>query len=99
MNNKIYWVYILSSKKNGTLYVGITNNIIRRAYEHKKKLQKGFTKKYNVSILVYTEQYTDVKAALYREKCIKEWKRAWKIKLIEDNNPDWKDLYQEYTKN
>ena len=90
-----YYVYMLASKPNGTLYVGITSNIIKRIYEHKEKYVEGFTKKYNISRLVYFEEYNDVKEAISREKCIKRWKRSWKIKLINENNPKWEDLYGE----
>ncbi|WP_341789482.1 GIY-YIG nuclease family protein [Rickettsia endosymbiont of Polydrusus tereticollis] len=90
----MYWVYILCSDRNGTLYIGITNNIIRRAYEHKQKIIKGFSTKYNVTKLVYIEEFTDIKEAIAREKVIKKWKRAWKLKLIEQYNPDWKDLLE-----
>jgi putative endonuclease len=90
----MYWVYILCSDRNGTLYIGITNNIIRRAYEHKQKIIKGFSTKYNVTKLVYTEEFADIKEAIGREKVIKKWKRAWKLKLIEQYNPDWKDLLE-----
>ena len=92
---KQYYVYILASKRNGTLYTGITNDLIRRVYEHKNNLVEGFTKKYNVHRLVYFEVIEDVNAALQREKSIKRWKRAWKVELIEKNNPEWKDLYNE----
>ena len=88
-----YWVYILCSKRNGTLYVGVTNNLIRRVYEHKQKLIDGFTKKYDINKLIYTEEFNDVYAAIYREKCIKKWNRSWKLKLIEQYNPEWEDLY------
>jgi len=86
-------VYILASKKNGTLYTGVTNDLVRRVYEHKHNLIEGFTKKYNVHRLVYFETTEDINAAIHREKCIKRWKRAWKIELIEKNNPKWEDLY------
>jgi len=89
-----YYVYILSSKRNGTLYVGMTNNLKRRIYEHKNNLIKGFTEKYNIHNLVYFEQTSNVKAALEREKNIKNWKRKWKIELIEKQNPNWNDLYE-----
>ena len=89
---KNYYVYILASKRNGTLYTGVTNNLSRRTYEHKESLIDGFTKKYNVKILVYYEQTNDIRNAIAREKCIKRWKRAWKIKLIEETNPQWEDL-------
>jgi putative endonuclease len=92
-----YFVYILASKKNGTLYFGMTNNLLRRVYEHKSELDEGFTKKYHVKDLVYYEQTEDVKAAILREKRLKTWKRAWKVKLIEDYNPTWKDLFKELT--
>ena len=92
---KNYYVYILASKRNGTLYIGITSNLIRRIYEHKEKIFKGFTLKYDVNKLVYYEQYQDVTIAIKREKRLKEWKRKWKLHLIEKNNPYWKDLYYE----
>src|SRR4030042_4285300 len=92
-NVRQYYVYILASKRNGTLYIGITNNLLRRIYEHKNNLIEGFTKKYNVHNLVYYEIYCDVYAAIAREKAMKKWKRAWKIELIEKDNPLWKDLY------
>ena len=89
---KYYYVYILASKHNGTLYTGITNDLVRRIYEHKQGLADGFTKKYNIKNLVYYEQTTDVESAITREKCIKKWNRLWKRKLIEKDNPEWKDL-------
>ncbi len=88
-----YYVYILASKKNGTLYIGTTNNLVKRVYEHKNNLVEGFTKKYHVHQLVYYEQTKDVYAAITREKRMKKWNRAWKIELIEKNNPDREDLY------
>ncbi len=88
-----YYVYILASKKNGTLYLGITNNLLKRVYEHKNDMVDGFTKKYHVHQLVYYEESDDVKSAITREKQIKKWKRQWKIDLIEEFNPIWKDLY------
>jgi len=93
-----YFVYILASKRNGTLYTGFTNDILRRVSEHKADLVKGFTKKYGVHILVYFEQCDDYDAALQREKQIKEWKREWKLELIEKVNPLWQDLYNEVVK-
>ena len=90
-----YYVYILASKRNGTLYIGMTNNLLRRVHEHKTEANEGFTKKYGVKDLVYYEQTTDVHEAILREKRMKTWKRAWKIKLIEDFNPTWRDLFQE----
>ena len=92
---KQYYVYILASKKNGTLYIGVTNNLIRRVYEHKYGLIEGFTKKYNIKILVYYEIHTDIEEAIKREKAMKKWNRKWKIRLIEKNNKNWNDLYNE----
>ena len=94
---KQYYVYILASKKNGTLYIGVTNDIIRRTYEHRNGLIEGFTKKYNVKLLVYYEIHQDINEAIKREKALKKWLRKWKIELIEKSNPDWKDLYDEIT--
>jgi putative endonuclease len=88
------WLYIICSKPNGTLYVGVTNDIKRRIFEHKNKLIKGFTQKYGIDKLVYIEEYSDIREAIYREKCIKKWKRSWKIRLIEQHNPKWNDLYE-----
>ena len=90
---KTYYVYVLSSQKNGTLYIGFTNNLIQRAYLHKSDQVKGFTRKYGVHNLVYFEQYNEANEAIAREKRLKKWKRSWKIELIEKTNPDWKDLY------
>lgn len=90
---KKYWVYILCSKKHGTLYIGVTNDIYRRAYEHKQKLVEGFSKKYAVTQLVHVEEFVDVREAISREKCLKKWNRSWKLRLIEEHNPEWKDLY------
>jgi len=94
MNN--YFVYILSNKKRGTLYIGVTNNLIRRLYEHKNGLSDGFTKKYNIKILVYFEATSNILSALEREKKLKKWNRAWKINLIEKMNPEWKDLSEKF---
>ena len=90
-----YFIYILANKRNGTLYTGFTNDLLRRVCEHKNNVVKGFTKKYGVHKLVYYEQCDDFDAALQREKQIKEWKRKWKIKLIEKVNPLWQDFYDE----
>jgi putative endonuclease len=90
---KTYWVYILASALGGTLYIGVTNDLIRRIYEHRMGLAEGFTKKYRIHRLVYFEQYHDVETAIRREKRLKKWNRAWKIRLIEENNPNWVDLY------
>lgn len=93
MTTALNAVYILASRRNGTLYVGVTNNLIRRVWEHKQNLTDGFTKKYTVHTLVYYELFSDILHAIAREKEIKKWKRRWKLQLIEKNNPDWKDLY------
>ncbi len=90
---KKYFVYILASRKKGTLYIGVTNDLMRRTYEHKNDLIKGFTEKYKVHLLVYSEEFEDVNAAITREKQLKGWKRQWKIRLIEGLNPQWNDLY------
>lgn len=87
-----YYVYVLASKRNGTLYIGVTNNLERRVYEHKHNIVKGFTAKYNVHQLVYYEQTSDIAAAIEREKQLKKWNRQWKLELIEAINPDWEDL-------
>lgn len=89
---KTYYVYILASKKDGVLYIGITNSLERRVLEHKSKQLKSFTERYFVHRLVYYEYYHDVNEAIYREKCLKRWKRDWKIRLIEKENPNWDDL-------
>lgn len=93
-----YFVYILASKKNGTLYIGVTNDLVRRVYEHKEGIIDGFTKKYNVKILVYFEIHTDINEAIKREKALKKWKRDWKIELIEKINIEWRDLFPEIAK-
>lgn len=90
---KQYYVYVLASKNNGTLYIGITSNLIKRVFEHKNKCVEGFTGEYDVDKLMYFEIYGDVQDAITREKCLKRWKREWKINLIRKENPDWKDLY------
>jgi putative endonuclease len=90
-----YFIYILASKRNGTLYTGCTNDLVRRVYEHKNDFVQGFLKKYGVHTLMYFERYDDFDAALQREKQIKEWKRGWKLELIERVNPLWQDLYDE----
>lgn len=88
-----YFVYLMASGKNGTLYVGVTNDLIRRVYEHKNNLIEGFTSRYTVHHLVWFESTPSVEAAIHREKQIKNWTRHWKIALIEENNPAWDDLY------
>ena len=87
-----FFVYIMTNKPWGTLYVGVTNNIGRRAYEHREGLVPGFTKKYGLHSLVYFEQHQSVRVAIHREKRIKKWPRVWKINLVRTDNPDWKDL-------
>jgi len=90
-----YYVYILASRRNGTLYVGMTSDLIRRVWEHKNDLVEGFTKKYGVHRLVWYQAVDDPTAAITREKQLKKWKRAWKLRLIEEMNPTWSDLYDE----
>jgi putative endonuclease len=93
MGTRHYYVYILASKIGGTLYIGVTNDLIRRVAEHKSKLIESFTAKYDVARLVYFEQFDDPENAIKREKRLKKWNRAWKIRLIEKSNPNWDDLY------
>jgi putative endonuclease len=90
---KLYFVYILASRRNGTLYIGVTNDLSRRVWEHREGVAIGFTKKYGVTQLVYYEAFEDVSAAINRETRLKKWKRLWKIALIEKDNPRWADLY------
>jgi len=92
---KLYYVYILASKRNGTLYIGVTNDLLRRVLQHKNKVVSGFTARYNVNMLVYYEQTENVESAIQREKQLKFWQRKWKLRLIEEFNPEWKDLYIE----
>ncbi len=89
---KTFYVYITSSQKNGTLYIGVTNDLSRRMHAHKNKLVVGFTAKYSVHNLVYYEAFESIVAAIQREKQLKKWNRAWKLRLIEEMNPKWKDL-------
>lgn len=91
---KSYFIYILANKRNGTLYVGVTNNLLARVHQHKEGEVKSFTKKYKINKLVYYEECTDVNAAIVREKRLKRWNRQWKLELIEKFNPHWEDLYQ-----
>ena len=88
-----YWVYILASKPGGTLYIGVTNNLVRRVYEHREGVVDGFTKRYGIKTLVYFEAHDSIAGALQREKNIKHWSREWKIDLIVSLNPEWRDLY------
>ena len=92
-----YYVYILASKRNGTLYIGVTNDLERRLYEHKNNLVEGFTSRYNVHRLVYYEDVNNIQSALQREKQLKRWTRKWKIELIEKVNPEWRDLGDDVT--
>ena len=90
---KSYYVYILANKRKGTLYIGVTNDLTKRVYEHKNNLVDGFTQKYGIHKLVYYEKTNSVESAIEREKVLKKWNRKWKLELIEKNNPEWKDLY------
>ena len=90
---KIYYVYLLASRRNGTLYCGVTNDLIRRVWEHRNDQVAGFTAKYGVHMLVWYEQHNDINEAIRRETRIKGWRRAWKLELIEKANPQWLDLY------
>ena len=87
-----HFVYILASCRNGTLYIGITNDLVRRVWEHREGLVPGFTKRYNVKMLVYYEQFQKIGFAIHRETRLKKWKRQWKLELIESMNPHWNDL-------
>lgn len=86
-------VYLLASRRNGTLYVGVTSDLVKRVWEHKENLADGFTKRYGVHALVWYEPHDSMESAIQREKAIKEWKRRWKLELIEKTNPQWRDLY------
>ncbi len=90
---KQFCVYILTNKRNGTLYIGVTSNLPQRIQQHKDSQFDGFCKKYNIKQLVYFEQHESAESAITKEKQMKKWNRAWKLKLIEENNPDWEDLY------
>ena len=92
---RAFCVYILASKRNGALYVGITSNLAQRTWQHKEGLADGFTKEYGIKLLVWYEQHENAESAITREKQIKKWNRAWKIRLIEKSNPYWNDLYPE----
>jgi len=87
------WVYIMTNRPNGTLYVGVTNDLVRRAWEHREGRADGFTKRYDLKRLVFFERHDDIRAAIQREKTMKHWSRAWKVRLIPASNPDWDDLY------
>ncbi len=90
------FVYIMASQKHGTLYIGVTSNLEQRVYEHREGLTKGFTSRYGCTRLVWYEEHLSIATAIQREKSLKRWYRAWKIELIEDFNPDWRDLYEEF---
>ena len=89
-----FWVYIVANKKNGTLYIGMTDNISKRVWEHKEKLQRGFAAKYGADRLVWYERHETRESAFVRERAMKKWNRDWKIELIENTNPEWTDLYE-----
>jgi len=93
MGSRQYYVYILASRIGGTLYIGVTNDLIRRVAEHRLKVAESFTKRHDVTRLVYFEVFEDIEQAIHREKRLKKWSRAWKISLIEKDNPNWIDLY------
>ena len=94
-----YYVYILASQRNGTLYIGMTNDLQRRVFEHKTGVIKGFTQKYGVTTLIYFEEFQQVEQAIERENNLKKWKRAWKLTLIEKENPNWNDLAKDWYDN
>jgi len=88
------WTYIMTNQPNGTLYVGVTSDLARRTWEHREGVADGFTKRYGLKRLVYYERYGDIRIAIQREKNLKHWPRAWKVRLIQANNPNWEDLYE-----
>ena len=92
--SKQFYVYILTNKRNGTLYIGVTSNLVQRIWQHRESLADGFTKKYSLKHLVYYEKHESAESAIHREKRLKEWKREWKLALIEKLNPSWDDLYK-----
>lgn len=94
----MYYTYIMADKFYGTLYIGVTSNLVKRVFEHKNGFVDGFTKKYSIKCLVYFESFEDVRAAIHREKRLKTWLRKWKIDLINSVNPEWQDLYEEIIK-
>ena len=91
---RIYHVYILASERNGTLYIGVTGNLAARIWQHRNGVVEGFTKRYHIDRLVHVEPFTDVNEAIVREKALKKWRRAWKLELIERDNPQWLDLFE-----
>ncbi len=99
MKDHTYFLYILASRRNGTLYIGVTNHLLRRVQEHREGLVPGFTKKYGVKLLVYFEVHNDINVAIAKEKRMKRWLRCWKIELIETKNPQWQDLWPDIAEN
>ena len=95
MENKYPAVYILASERNGTLYIGVTSNLVKRIWEHRNHVAPGFTDRYGVSMLVFYEAHACMESAIRREKLLKKWKRDWKVRLIEEGNPQWRDLWSE----
>jgi putative endonuclease len=93
MSERTYWVYLMASRRNGTLYIGVTNNLAQRAWQHRTGIGSEFVAKYGVTRLVWYESYADVNEAIKREKQLKKWERRWKLELIEKMNPEWEDLY------
>jgi putative endonuclease len=93
-----YWVYVLTNKPRGTLYVGVTNDLVRRTHEHRESLVDGFSKRYQLEMLVHFECFDDPRLAIQREKNIKHWPRLWKLDLVETTNPQWRDLYRDITR-
>jgi putative endonuclease len=89
------WIYIVTNRRDGTLYVGVTSNLAQRIWQHKEGMVEGFTKRYNLKRLVYAEHHDDIRNAIQREKNLKHWSRAWKVALIAAKNPDWNDLYDQ----
>jgi putative endonuclease len=96
IRDHVYFVYILASQRNGSLYVGVTNDLVRRVQEHREGLVEGFTKRYRIKLLVYFEAHQDINEAILREKRIKRWHRNWKLGLIEQQNPEWRDLWSDF---
>jgi putative endonuclease len=95
--DKAFYVYILAKGRNSTFYVGVTSNLVKRVWEHRSGVVPGFTKRYGVKTLVYYEVHTNAQAAILREKRLKKWNRLWKMRIIEEMNPDWRDLYEDLT--
>lgn len=95
MTEKKFYVYIMAKARNSTFYVGVTSDLVKRIHEHKNELTEGFTQKYDIKNLVYYEIYDDAETAIRREKLLKKWNRVWKMRVIEEMNPEWKDLYDD----